>query len=174
MSDVRRIFRWEISIDDQDHELDALGPVVHVAGHRHFVNRVEFWTVDPSDEQFWNAPIGTREHTPPPQPQRKFRVFGTGQSIPAGYMWRGTAPRTVDGYVWHLFERADEADDRAVTVRLQLAGDRHFALEDVDDPVQLLVRCWCGATAKVRRDDEDLADWPELPDAYRPQAVSGG
>lgn len=107
MSGVRRILRWEIPIDDEDHELDAVGPVLHVAGHRDFADRVEFWTLDPSDEEFWAAPIGTRVHAPPPEPRRVFRVFGTGQPIPGGYVWRGTSGRTADGLVWHLLERCE-------------------------------------------------------------------
>lgn len=114
--DVRRVLRWEIPIDDQDHERGAAGPVVYVSGHRDFRARVEFWTVDPSDEEFWAAPIGTREHAPPPGGTRWFRVFGTGQPVPAGYVWRATAARTADGLVWHLFERTDEPDREVVHV----------------------------------------------------------
>lgn len=39
-------------------------------------------------------------------------------------------------------------------------GGRHYALEDDDDPVTLKIRCWCGATARVRRDDPNLNHWP--------------
>lgn len=108
MSEVRRVLRWEIPIDDEDHESNAIGPVLHVAGHRDWRDVVEVWTLDPSDEAFWAAPIGTRLPSPTAGPRRVFRVFGTGQPVPAGYVWRGTGVRTVDGLMWHLFERAEE------------------------------------------------------------------
>jgi hypothetical protein len=100
-----RILRWEIPIDDQDHEVRADGAVLHVAGHRHLRDRVEFWTLAADDPEFWSAPIGNV--APVQWPARVFRVFGTGQQVPNGYGHRGTAGRTVDGLVWHLFERPD-------------------------------------------------------------------
>lgn len=106
MSDVRRILRWEIPVDDDDHQVSAEGPVLRVAQHRDFANRVEFWTLDVSDEEFWNAPIGTR--APAPVEPRVFRVFGTGPPIPDGYVWRGTTGRTANGLVWHLLEFVGE------------------------------------------------------------------
>jgi hypothetical protein len=120
MSGVRRVLRWDIAIDDQDHDIDPSGPVLHVAGHRHHPTYVEVWTLDPSDEAFWNAPIGTR--LPAPGPRRVFRVFGTGQAVPAGYVWRATAERTADGLVWHLFERTDEPAPSKVVVSVDLSG----------------------------------------------------
>jgi hypothetical protein len=97
-----RILRWEIGIDDEDHEVRADGPVLHVAGHRDWTGRVEFWTLAEDDPEFWNAQIGTV--APAQWPPRVFRVFGTGQPIPAGYVHRGTTARTADGLVWHLME----------------------------------------------------------------------
>lgn len=35
---------------------------------------------------------------------RMFRVIGTGHVIPDGAVYRGTAPRTASGLVWHLYE----------------------------------------------------------------------
>lgn len=35
-------------------------------------------------------------------------------------------------------------------------GENHYALVDDGDDVTLQVKCWCGATARVRRDDPDL------------------
>lgn len=102
---TRRILRWEVPVDDQDHELEPGGPVVHVAAHRDFPGRVEVWTLDPSDEEFWAAPIGTRVHARAVGPARVFRVFGTGQPIPDGYVYLRSTERTVHGLVWHLFAR---------------------------------------------------------------------
>lgn len=46
--------------------------------------------------------------------------------------------------------------------RCPYCGDRHYALEDHGRADFLLVRCWCGATARIQRDDQDLAKWPGL------------
>jgi hypothetical protein len=35
-------------------------------------------------------------------------------------------------------------------------GDRHYAVEDDGDPANYLIRCWCGATCRCRRDDPDM------------------
>lgn len=35
-------------------------------------------------------------------------------------------------------------------------GDRHFALDDDGHPDTYKVRCWCGATARVAKDDPDI------------------
>lgn len=103
MSGVQRILRWEVAVDDEDHVLEVDGPVLRVAGHRDHPGRVEVWTLSASDETFWAAPLGTREHAR--RPPRFLRVFGTGQPIPSGYEWLGSTERTRDGLVWHLFER---------------------------------------------------------------------
>lgn len=71
-----RILRWEIPIDDQDHDVRADGGVLHVAGHRHFRDRVEFWTLAADDPEFWAARIGTVE--PVQWPARVFRAARAG------------------------------------------------------------------------------------------------
>ena len=91
MSDERRILRWEVPIDDQDHPTNAAGPILRAAGHREFWSVVEFWSME-GDPDFQVA-------------SRVVRVFGTGQPIPDGYEWLATAERTAQGLVWHLFER---------------------------------------------------------------------
>lgn len=90
--------RWQVPVDDQDHGVPAHGPVVACGtteglwrhGPTHWV---EFWTVDRAEHPATD-----------PTEDRVFRVFGTGQPIPDGYVWRATADRE-DGLVWHLFER---------------------------------------------------------------------
>ena len=37
---------------------------------------------------------------------RTFTIVGTGHQIPDGATYVGTAPRTPEGLVWHLFELA--------------------------------------------------------------------
>lgn len=38
--------------------------------------------------------------------RRTFVIVGTGHRIPDGAAYAGTAPRTPDGLVWHLYELA--------------------------------------------------------------------
>lgn len=39
---------------------------------------------------------------------RTFVIVGTGNRIPGGAVYVGTAPRTREGLVWHLFELPGE------------------------------------------------------------------
>ncbi len=39
---------------------------------------------------------------------RAFTIFGTGHRIPEGAVYVGTAPRTPEGLVWHLYEITGE------------------------------------------------------------------
>ena len=90
---MKRVLRWIVSIDVADHPVPAGGPVVAVAADLVY-DRVEFWTIE--------ADSDTRSSS------RLFRVFGTGHVVPDGYVYRGTAPRTSSGLVWHLWERVEE------------------------------------------------------------------
>jgi hypothetical protein len=85
----RQVFRYEVPVDDRDHELSLTpGPILKVGARK--TAAVEFWAE--------THPEGTVE--------RAFRVFGTGQPIPAGYLWVGTAePVGLGALVWHLYER---------------------------------------------------------------------
>lgn len=89
-----RIYRYVVPVDDKPHTIGLapgraadLGPL-HLAST---LDTVEFWAVH-SDE-YADKPIPFT-----------FQVFGTGQGIPPGAQWRGTAPRTREGLVWHLFQ----------------------------------------------------------------------
>lgn len=81
-----RILRYEVPVDDEWHTVAIAGEVVHVASRRPDV--VEFWAEHRGD--FWAA-------------DRKFRVYGTGQSHVEG---RHVGTALVDGQplVWHLRE----------------------------------------------------------------------
>lgn len=35
-------------------------------------------------------------------------------------------------------------------------GSRYYCVEDDDDDRGYLIRCWCGATCRCRRDDKDM------------------
>ena len=49
--------------------------------------------------EFWAEHDDTR-----PEVSRIFIVVGTGHRIPDGAVYAGTAPRTPEGLVWHLYE----------------------------------------------------------------------
>jgi hypothetical protein len=81
----RRVFRYEVPYGaDVTHPLtgDPIAVGATPAG-------MEFWA------EF-------AEEKPPVT--RMFRVIGTGWPIPHGGRHVGTAPRTPDELVWHLFE----------------------------------------------------------------------
>jgi hypothetical protein len=84
----RRMFRYEIPIDDQAHVVPLSHTPVAVAAVAAWF-AVEFWCESTKD-----APAGGRA----------FQVFSTGQPLPDGAKWVGTCPRTEDGLVWHLYE----------------------------------------------------------------------
>lgn len=90
----RYMLRYEVEVNDEPQTLDVQGSVLHVAAIREKgeaigTHKVEFWAEgDPNKRG----------------EQRTFQVFGTGHQIPDGAVWRGTADRTPEGLVWHLFE----------------------------------------------------------------------
>ncbi len=84
---MRKMFRYWLPVDDQDHEIALSGDVKTIA-HAQFSGAVEFWA----------------EHDGIIESKRTFRVFGTGQDIPEEYDWRGTTARDL-GLVWHLYEK---------------------------------------------------------------------
>jgi hypothetical protein len=80
---VSQIFRYEVPVDDQWHEISS-SPALHVACRR--LDVVEFWAYPVLDDT----------------PARKYRVFGTGQDIDEGTQYVGTALAPGGGLVWHL------------------------------------------------------------------------
>ena len=83
----RRMLRHEVGIDGPV-TIGLTGEPVHV-GALAYGAGVEFWA----------------EHDEAkPARERTFMVFGTGNVLPPGARWAGTAPRTPDGFVWHLYE----------------------------------------------------------------------
>lgn len=86
MNEVRR---FQVPVDDEWHRFNVTGPILHVATRGE--GYVEFWFL----------------HQPAVTWQRKFRVFGTGQSVAESVTYVGTAITPNDGrFVWHLFEDA--------------------------------------------------------------------
>jgi hypothetical protein len=86
---VRRVLRYEVSVDDQWHRIEYPGTVVHVDARNPRI--VEFWTVD---DPYW-----------PVTNCREFRVHGTGHPIDHDGDWVGTAVTAGGALVWHLFVR---------------------------------------------------------------------
>lgn len=99
---MRRMFRYEVPVDDREHRHIVHGKAVKVAVQPRVPGKapvVEFWAedVDP-------APGGTLL-------QRTFQVFGTGHPLPEKAQWRGTTDRDPAGLVWHLYEMVGEGDE---------------------------------------------------------------
>lgn len=80
------IYRYEIPVDDGWHPLQLSGRILHVACRSMGV--VEVWAL----------------HTDEPAITRSFRVYGTGQPLPPGIDYVGTALTPGGQLVWHLFE----------------------------------------------------------------------
>lgn len=82
------IYRYEVPVDDQWHELRLSGDLLHIAARK--ADTVELWAFSDGS----------------PGATRAFRVFGTGQPLPddatIGYQGTTLAP---SGLVWHLFDR---------------------------------------------------------------------
>lgn len=84
---MKKMFRYPVDFGAPV-ELDLRGdPVAFATQPR--VDACEFWAEHDEDL--------------PPR-RRTFQVFGTGWDIPPGAKHWGTAPRTADGLVWHLYE----------------------------------------------------------------------
>jgi hypothetical protein len=82
------IHRYEIPVDDQWHILELTGETLHVAARRPDV--VELWAM-----ANYEPPVAW-----------EFRVFGTGQLLPAGPLfYAGTALVAYGTLVWHLMMR---------------------------------------------------------------------
>lgn len=84
-----RVFRYEVPVDDQWHDLELSGPILHVDCR------------DPRVVEFWAL------HTPGYWCKRteSFTVIGTGHLQPDGYHV-GTAIAPGGQLVWHLFRKA--------------------------------------------------------------------
>lgn len=97
------IYRYEVPVDDRWHTLELTGQIRHVASRS--PEMVEFW-----------ATANTERSR-----RRRFRVFGTGQPLPAGLeasdsegpngIHLGTAITAGGSLVWHLYEWVAEVAD---------------------------------------------------------------
>lgn len=84
---TRRIYRYQVPVDDAWHVIDGAGPPLHVDCR------------DPRFVEFW-------AYEEPDAPARHYRVYGTGHSIVdevAYYV--GTAIDPGRRLVWHLMAK---------------------------------------------------------------------
>jgi hypothetical protein len=91
MSIDRRVFRYQVPIDDQPHMIPLSRPPFSVSAAVHDDTG---WFVE-----FWAEHIGGMVKL-----GRTFQVFGTGHPLPTAAHWVATCPRTESGLVFHLYE----------------------------------------------------------------------
>ena len=83
----RQVFRYTVPVDGQPHVIHLTSDPLHVANGV-TLDEVEFWA---------EHDMGAPEYP------AAFQVVGTGHPLPDGALYVGTAPRTREGLVWHLF-----------------------------------------------------------------------
>lgn len=84
----REIYKYRVSVNDAWHEFEIPSParIIHVASQ------------GPGVVSLWAEIDNEGENT-----ARSFRIYATGQGIPDGAAYVGTA---LDGmFVWHVYER---------------------------------------------------------------------
>ena len=89
---MRKIYRHVVPVDDRTHTYHIVGDILHVANGR-TMDEVEFWAGWDNQKPFRDVTV---------------QVFGTGQPVPDDAVYVGTAPRTREGLVWHLFEVTEQ------------------------------------------------------------------
>lgn len=82
----RAIYRYEVPVDGQWHQIDGCSPALYVACR------------DLDTVEFWAYPI-------PGAPGRQFCVYGTGQPIDEHATYIGTAIVPGGSLVWHLMAK---------------------------------------------------------------------
>lgn len=88
--DNSSIYRYEVPVDDQWHEIELTGDVLHVDSRAPSI--VEFWA-------FAFPGAGVR---------RRFQVVGTGHPLPAGQLrHHGSVIAAGGRLVWHLLEQTN-------------------------------------------------------------------
>ena len=83
---MKKIYRYEVPVDDQWHDLELFGIILHVASRS--ADTVEVWAVREEGGLHTFSTV---------------RVFGTGHPYPDDGEWLGTA-LAPHGLVWHLIE----------------------------------------------------------------------
>lgn len=93
---MRTVWKYEVPVCAFDYviEMPRDAEIVHVGGQGGKISSVFFWAelaVARDDKPAWE------------NGRRTFAAVGTGNSIPEGYAYVGTA--VVDPLVWHLYEK---------------------------------------------------------------------
>jgi hypothetical protein len=108
----REVWRYELPATSRPATIPAGGgPVLAFASCGRYALGVRI----PELVEFWVEAEVER-----PLLHRTFAVFATGTTIPPGYQWRGTAPRTPGGIVWHLYELLDTVPGQSVEPRTDM------------------------------------------------------
>ena len=105
---MKRIWRYEVPIDDKDHTICLSGYPIHVGLKYTRVEDDRISFTYPSSVEFWteNWDINSPRNI-------TYRVFGTGHDIPDHYYYEGTAARCpITGLVFHLYQNTEPENDR--------------------------------------------------------------
>lgn len=86
----RAMLRYQVPVDDAEHELRLASNPRHVEIAKDALDVVEFWAEGYPDD-------------PQEGFLRRFRAYGTGHTLPESAQWWGTTTRKF-GLVWHLYE----------------------------------------------------------------------
>lgn len=89
---MRAVWRYRVGLDGPE-EIGLSGDPVAV-GNVPGSDGIEFWAEHDDAQRF---------------ARRTFLVVGTGHRIPDAAVYVGTAPRTPEGLVWHLYEIPGDA-----------------------------------------------------------------
>lgn len=98
------VYRYDVPIDENWHDLLLSGAVLHVAVRQSDV--VTLWAL----------------HTDGPPVRRRFMVFGTGETLAPDVRHVGTALAAGGAEVWHVFERGAGGDQIPAEARITLEG----------------------------------------------------
>lgn len=87
----RRVLKWDVLVDDREHEIG--GGRVRLVACQHSHDVVQVWTeeTDHPDWEFAARP-------------RMVRVFGTGQPLPEAANHLGSVVTAGGALVWHVYE----------------------------------------------------------------------
>ena len=88
---ARRVLKWDVPVDDREHEIG--GGRVRLVACQHSHDIVQVWTEEPEHPGFGRT-------TPP----RMARVFGTGHPLPEAANHLGSVVTAGGSLVWHLYE----------------------------------------------------------------------
>jgi hypothetical protein len=148
------IYRYEVPVDGQWHDLDLSGAIHHVAC-RGGADVVELWALCSGG----------------PAVTRSLRVYGTGQPLPDHPVtYRGTALAADGALVWHLMERAAAADaPPARSARYPQVGEIWHPVDDLRDHVVITGVSGDTTTVVYTAPSDATRDRPDPQDSLAPR-----